>query len=128
MGVPLLAAAVLTPIPAVLVPAGLNVAVLVPPGSSEAEAAAIVAAADGALLRFGPTPNVVLAVSDRRGFTARLDRTGAWLVFDPAFSAGPHRRTVPPCERTRSTAAALLAHPARPSLASSAGPFVVLVC
>jgi len=87
-GVLLLAAAVLTPIPAVLVPAGPSVAVLVPPGSSEAEAAGIVAAADGALLRFGPTPNVVLAVSDRPGFTARLYGAGAWLVFDPAFAAG----------------------------------------
>ncbi len=84
----LLAATVLIPIASVLEPAGPEFVVLNRPGSSEAETAGLIAAADGALLRFGPTSSIVVAVSDQPGFALRLYRAGAWLVLSPSMLAG----------------------------------------
>lgn len=83
-----LSLALAVPVMAALTPRSGTVAVLAPPGSGAAEAARIVAAAGGVLLRAGRFDTLLIAASDEPGFARRLYAAGAWLVVHPAL-AGP---------------------------------------
>ncbi|TNC11995.1 hypothetical protein FF100_17280 [Methylobacterium terricola] len=83
-----LSLALLVPVLVALAPRTGPVAVLGPPGAGAAEAARIVAAAGGVLLRAGRFDTLLVAASDEPGFARRLYAAGAWLVVHPAW-AGP---------------------------------------
>ncbi|WP_053081585.1 hypothetical protein [Methylobacterium aquaticum] len=77
----------LAPLAVVAVPRSETVAVLGRPGGGTAEAAAIVVAAGGTLVRTGAA-GVVVARSPEAGFVGRLYGAGAWLVLDPIVAGG----------------------------------------
>ncbi|MCF4128174.1 hypothetical protein [Methylobacterium sp. SyP6R] len=77
----------LAPLLVVAVPRSEAVAVLGRPGSGIAEAAGIVAAAGGVLVRTGAA-GLVVARSSEAGFVGRLYGAGAWLVLDPVVAGG----------------------------------------
>lgn len=58
------------------------VAVVLAPGASLGEAAAVAARADAALVRTGALPNIWIVASSQPGLAARLHRAGVWLVID----------------------------------------------
>lgn len=61
-----------------------EVAVFAAPWQPAAAAMAIVARADGRLVRTGFADWVVVAASDDAAFIQRLYAAGAWIVADPA--------------------------------------------
>lgn len=77
----------LAPLLVVAVPRSEAVAVLGRPGGGIAEAAAIVTAAGGTLVRAGAA-GLVVARSSEAGFVGRLYGAGAWLVLDPVVAGG----------------------------------------
>ncbi|BCM85977.1 hypothetical protein [Methylobacterium indicum] len=77
----------LAPFLVVALPRSDAVAVLGRPGAGIGEAAAIVAAAGGRLVRAGPA-GLVVARSEAPGFVRRLYGAGAWLVLDPLVAGG----------------------------------------
>ena len=65
-----------------------QIAVVVPPWDTTAEAASLIAAAGGALVDEGGIPNVFIATSDRPNFSRALYRAGAWFVMNPIGAHG----------------------------------------
>ncbi len=65
-----------------------QIAVVVPPWDTTAEAASLIAAASGVLVDEGGIPNVFIATSDRPDFSKALYRAGAWFVMNPIGAHG----------------------------------------
>jgi hypothetical protein len=77
-----LAAMAAAPLIALALPRDGKVAIVAAPGTGADAMARLVARAGGAIVRLGPTANVIVATSDAPGFVARLYGAGAWLVLD----------------------------------------------
>ena len=65
-----------------------QVAIVFAPGTSLTEAVGRIARADGAVLRAGAFPNIVVAVGTTPDFVRRVKKRGAWLVVDPRGLGG----------------------------------------
>jgi len=68
--------------------AGEQLAVVFPPGTSLAQAAGILGAADARLVRSGGLDNIVVAEFTRDMSLAELVRGGMWLALDPQVAGG----------------------------------------
>jgi hypothetical protein len=64
------------------------VAVVMRPGSSIVDAAALAERTDAALVRSGMLSNIWILASSRAGLARRLAAAGAWLVLDPVAGGG----------------------------------------
>lgn len=67
---------------------GGQVAAVLPPATSAAAAMAMVAAADGRIVRVGAGAAILVLTSDRPDFPARLLAAGAWAVLSPVVAGG----------------------------------------
>ena len=64
------------------------VAVVMRPGATIVDAAALAERSDAALLRAGALSNIWVFASDGEGLVHRLERAGAWLLLDPVAAGG----------------------------------------
>jgi hypothetical protein len=64
------------------------VAVVMRPGATILDAAALAERSDAALLRAGALSNIWVFASDSEGLARRLERAGAWLLLDPVAAGG----------------------------------------
>jgi hypothetical protein len=80
--VALLPVLLLAPALALALPRDGTVAVIGRPGASVDAMARLVAQAGGAIVRLGPSDNIIVATSAETGFVTRLYGAGALLVLD----------------------------------------------